>query len=135
MQRMSFKRWDKDSAAYLTENYGKVSLEEMARHLGKTVNAVRLYALRHRLDDKHQVVKNNRLKSLLEHRFKHIEDFTPSRCFYKETGINQMRYWDIYYGRKPITAKEYAAVADYFGITMTEAFESMQLDLFDNDNK
>ena len=124
-------RWTKQQIDYLSENYGKVSLERMAAYLGKTEMAVRLYALRHRLGEKYQLVKENRLKNLLQSRFKHIEDFTPSRSFYKETGINQMRYWDMFFGRKAITAKEYAAVADYFGITVGEAFESMQLELFD----
>lgn len=124
-------RWNKEQVAYLKANFGKVSLREMAAHLGKTEMAVRLYALRHRYGDKYQLVKENRLKNLLQSRFKHIEDFTPSRTFYKETGINQVRYWDIFFGRKAITAKEYAAVADYFGITVGEVFESMQLELFD----
>lgn len=124
-------RWSEGQVAYLKANFGKVSLREIAAHLGKTEMAVRLYALRHRYGDKYQLVKENRLKNLLQSRFKHIEDFTPSRTFYKETGINQVRYWDIFFGRKAITAKEYAAVADYFGITVGEAFESMQLELFD----
>lgn len=124
-------RWSRDQIAYLSDNYGKVSFGRMAAHLGKSEMAVRLYVLRHRMGEKYQLAKENRLKALLESRFKHIEDFQPSRAFYKETGINQMRYWDLFFGRKAISAKEYAAVADYFGITVGEAFESMQLELFD----
>lgn len=123
-------RWSKEDVSYLQENYGKKSLEEMGAHLGKSAMAVRLYVLRHRLDSHHQVVKENRLKKLLEYRFRHLEDFTPSKFFYKETGINQVRYWDLFFGREPITPKEYRAVASYFGITKSEAFGSYQLDLF-----
>lgn len=126
------RRWTEQQILYLKENYGKVPLDKIATQIGKTEMAVRLYALRHRLGEKYQLVKKNRLKALLECRFRHIEDFTPSRFFYKETGINQVRYWDLFFGRKAITAKEYVAVAEYFGITVSEAFESMQLDLFDN---
>lgn len=54
---MSNKKWNKKEAAYLIDNYGKMSLEELSANLGRSVMAVRLYALRHRLDDKHQVVK------------------------------------------------------------------------------
>lgn len=126
------KRWTEQQILYLKENYGKVPLDKIAAQIGKTEMAVRLYALRHRLGEKYQLVKKNRLKALLECRFRHIEDFTPSRFFYKETGINQVRYWDLFFGRKAITAKEYVAVAEYFSITVSEAFESMQLDLFDN---
>lgn len=124
------KRWGRADKAYIEENYGRLSLETMAKHLNRSTMAVRLYALRHRLGDKYQVVKENRLKKLLSYRFRHLEDFTPSKAFYKETGINQVRYYDLFFGRKPITAKEYAAVADYFGVTNTESFEALQLSLF-----
>ena len=119
---MSNKKWTKNDIAYLVDNYGKVSLEEMASRLGRSTMAVRLYA---------QVVKENRLKKLLEYRFRHLEDFHPSRFFFKETGINQVRYWDLFFGRKSITPSEYKAVAEYFNITISEAFDSLQLNLFE----
>ena len=128
---MSNKKWTKNEIAYLVENYGRMSLEDMAIHLNRSVMAVRLYALRHRLDDKHQVVKENRLKKLLEYRFRHLEDFHPSKFFFRETGINQVRYWDLFFGRKSIKPEVYKAVADYFNITTSEAFDSLQLNLFD----
>lgn len=128
---MSNRKWTKNEIAYLVENYGRMSLEDMAIHLNRSVMAVRLYALRYRLDDKHQVVKENRLKKLLEYRFRHLEDFHPSKFFFKETGINQVRYWDIFFGRKAIKPEEYKAVAEYFNITISEAFDSLQLNLFD----
>lgn len=128
---MSNKKWNRDEVAYLVDNYGKMSLEDLSRELNRSVMAVRLYALRHRLDDKHQVVKENRLKKLLEYRFRHLEDFHPSKYFFKETGINQVRYWDLFFGRKPIKPQEYKAVAEYFSITISEAFDSLQINLFD----
>lgn len=128
---MSNKKWNRDEVAYLVDNYGKMSLEDLSRELNRSVMAVRLYALRHRLDDKYQVVKENRLKKLLEYRFRHLEDFHPSKYFFKETGINQVRYWDLFFGRKPIKPQEYKAVAEYFDITISEAFDSLQLNLFD----
>ena len=111
---MSNKKWNKKEAAYLIDNYGKMSLEELSANLGRSVMAVRLYALRHRLDDKH-----------------HLEDFHPSKFFFRETGINQVRYWDLFFGRKPINPEEYKAVAEYFNITISEAFDSLQLNLFE----
>ena len=68
---------------------------------------------------------------MLKLKFRHPEEFTPTRAFYKETGIGQRRWWDLYYGRKSITGKEYAAVAEYLGITIHEALESRQLELFE----
>ena len=68
---------------------------------------------------------------MLEYRFCHLEDSHPSKFFFRETGINQVRYWDLFFGRKPIKPEEYKAVAEYFNITISEAFDSLQLNLFE----
>ena len=78
--------------------------------------SVRLYVLRNRLTTG-RTVKRNLLVEMLQIKFRHIEDFSPTRTFYQETGIGQRRYWDLFFGRKPITSKEYAAVAEYLGVT------------------
>lgn len=104
----------------------------MATRLKRTEMSVRLYILRNRLTVR-QLIKRNLLLEMLKIKFRHPEDFTPTRLFYKETNINQRRYWDLYFGRKPITGKEYAAVAEYLGVTVQEAFDSRQLDLFEED--
>ena len=75
-------------------------------------------------------VKRNLLIRLLQTRFRHLEDFTPSKHFYQETGITPKRFWAIYRGGKPIKGKEYAAIAEYFDISIREALESRQLHLF-----
>ena len=123
------KRWTKDDAEYIQLNLGKESYEEMAAALKRSPMSIRLYILRKRLTVG-QKVKRNLLIALLNVKFKHPEDFNPNRLFYEETGIGQRRYWDLYFGRKAITGQEYVAVATYFGITPDEAFESRQLDLF-----
>lgn len=106
----------------------------MAAHLERSSMSVRLYILRNRLTVG-RTVKRNLLLAMLKIKFRHPEDFCPTRAFYKETGIGQRRYWDLYFGRKAITGKEYAAVAEYLGITIHEAFESRQLELFEEDEK
>mgnify|MGYP001670232985 FL=1 len=128
------KRWTADDAAYIRQHYGRVSLENMAAHLGRSSMAVRLYILRNRMTTG-RTVKRNLLVELLRIKFRHIEDFSPTRAFYQETGIGQRRYWDLFFGRKPITSKEYAAVAEYLGVTVQEAFESRQLELFEENEK
>ncbi|MDU2330161.1 MAG: XRE family transcriptional regulator [Prevotella bivia] len=77
------------------------------------------------------LVKRNLLMEMLKLKFRHHEEFTPTRAFYKETSIGQRRWWDLYYGRKSITGEEYTAVAEYLGITIQEALESRQLELFE----
>lgn len=123
------KRWTGNDITFVKQNLGKLSFEQMGRELNRSAMSVRLFALRNRLTVGLQV-KRNILMEMLKIKFRHPEDFTPTRVFYTETGINQRRFWDLYYGRKAISSKEYAAVADYLGITMQEALGSRQLDLF-----
>ncbi len=125
------KRWTAEDAAYVRQNLGKVSLEDMASYLERSSMSVRLYILRNRLTVG-RTVKRNLLLEILKIKFRHPEDFCPTRMFYKETGIGQRRYWDLYFGRKSIMGKEYASIVAYFGVTIREAFESRQLELFDN---
>ena len=127
------KRWTAEDAEYVRQNYGKVTLDSMAKHLGRSEMSVRLFVLRKKWPAGGRVVRRNILVELLKMRFKNLEDFTPSRAFYSETGIGQRRFWDLYFGRKSITGKEYAAVADYLGVTVQEAMESRQLSLFDDE--
>lgn len=126
------KRWTADDAEYVRQHFGRVTLGDMAKHLGRSEMSVRLFVLRKKLPTRGRTVKRNLLVELLNMRFKNLEDFTPSRAFYKETGIGQRRYWDLYFGRKAITGKEYAAVAAYLGVTVQEAIESRQLSLFED---
>lgn len=124
------KRWTENDAKFVRQNFGKLSFEQMGRELNRSAMSVRLFALRNRLTVGLQV-KRNILMEMLKVKFRHPEDFTPTRVFYTETGINQRRFWDLYYGRKAISSKEYAAVAKYLGVTLQEALESRQLSLFE----
>jgi len=124
------KRWTAQEAEYIQQSLGKVSFEDMAAYLGRSPMSVRLFVLRRRMTPG-PLVKRNLLMEMLKLKFRHPEEFTPTRAFYKETGIGQRRWWDLYYGRKPITGKEYTAVAEYLGITIQEALESRQLELFE----
>ena len=70
---------------------------------------------------------------MLRIKFRHPENFSPRREFYREVEINQMRFWDIYYGRKQVTQSEYLALSKYFGLTLQEAFEARQLSMFNEE--
>lgn len=124
------KRWTAEDATYVRQNLGKVSLEDMAVYLERSPMSVRLFILRKRLSPG-ALVKRNLLMEMLKIKFRHPEDFYPNKAFYNETGIGQRRWWDLYYGRKPITGKEYSAVAEYLGLTVQEVIESRQLELFE----
>lgn len=124
------KRWTAQETDYIQQSLGKVSFEDMAAYLGRSPMSVRLFVLRRRMTPG-PLVKRNLLMEMLKLKFRHPEEFTPTRAFYKETGIGQRRWWDLYYGRKPITGKEYTAVAEYLGLTIQESMESRQLELFE----
>ncbi len=81
-----------------------------------------------------QTVKRNIVQEMLRIKFRHPENFMPTRTFYHEVGINQMRWWDLFHGRKNITQTEYIALSKYFGLTLEEAFEARQLCIFEEGN-
>ena len=129
MTKKGNRRWNSQDDEFVRKNLGKMSFEDMGEYLERSPMSVRLYVLRRKLTTG-QLVKRNLLIALLQIKFRHPEDFAPTRMFYEETGIGQRRYWDLYFGRKPITGKEYAAVAEYLGVTVIEAIDSRQLELF-----
>ena len=129
MGKKGNRRWNSEDDEFVRLNLGKMSFEDMGECLGRSPMSVRLYVLRRKLTTG-QLVKRNLLIKLLQIKFRHPEDFAPTRMFYEETGIGQRRYWDLYFGRKAITWKEYAAVAEYLGVTVREAVNSRQLELF-----
>lgn len=132
--KIANKRWTEEDATFVKNNLGKLSFDQMGRALNRSSMSVRLFCLRNRLTVGLQV-KRNILMEMLKIKFRHPEDFTPTRAFYTETGINQRRFWDLYYGRKSISSKEYAAVAAYLGVTLQEALDSRQLDLFEENEE
>ncbi len=130
---MNNGKWTEAEISFVTENVGKMAIEEMAKHLKKSALAVKLFLHRRKINIG-QTVKRNILQEMLKSKFRHPENFMPNRKFYNEVGINQMRWWDLYHGRKPLTQEEYISLAEYFGITMQEAFDARQLNLFNTED-
>jgi len=128
------RAWTREEISFLTENYGVLPFKEIASRLNRSELSVRMYVLHHRLIPGGQKsVKRNMLVELLKIRFRHLEDFTPSKYFYAECHITHFRFADIFSGRKQIKPEEYRAIAAYFDITAAEAIDSRQLELsFDN---
>lgn len=126
------KRWSAEDDAYVRQHLGKISLENMAAYLNRSPMSIRLYILRRRMTVG-PTLKRNLLVKLLKIKFRHPENFNPTRDFYKETGIGQRRYWDLFFGRKKITGKEYQALTEYFGVTIDEDLDARQLELFEED--
>lgn len=128
------KRWTQEDKDYIADNFGIRPIEDIAFALERTPMAIRMYIHQHRLVPAGQkTVKRNILVELLRLRFRHLEDFRPSKYFYAECHLSAPRYADLFYGRKSIKPEEYKAIAAYFGITAAEALESRQLELFEPD--
>lgn len=130
---MNNGRWQPHEDGFVRDNVNKMTLEQMAEHLGKSVLAVKLYMHRNHIIIG-QTVKRNIVQEMLRIKFRHPENFMPTRAFYREVGINQMRWWDLFHGRKNITQTEYVALSKYFGLTLEEAFEARQLSMFEEEN-
>ena len=129
---MNNGRWTPEEEQYIRDNAGKQTLEEMSAYVNRSPLAVQLFMHRRKIVTG-QLVKRNLVQEILRIKFRHPEDFMSTRKFYMAVKINQMRWWDIYYGRKPVTQQEYIALSDYFGITLQEAFEARQLNMFNNE--
>lgn len=129
---MNNGKWLQEEENYVRENAGKMTLEEMARHVGRSPLAVKLFMHRKKIVVG-QTVKRNLVQEMLRLKFRHPENFSPTREFYREVNINQMRFWDIYYGRKQVAQQEYIALSEYFGLTLQEAFEARQLCMFNEE--
>lgn len=123
-------RWTPDQERFVRDNIGNMEISEMAERLGKTELAVQLFIHRRQIAVGSKV-KRNLVTEMLRLKFIHPENFRPTRLFYHTVGITPMRWWHIYFGRKPVTDMEYMALARYFGVTLEEAFASRQLALFE----
>jgi len=125
-------KWSPEDCAYIHENAGKLTISQMAEHVSRSELAVKLFMHRHQIYIG-PTIKRNLVQEILTLKFIHPENFMPTRAFYKETSISQRRWWDLYFGRKQIKQPEYVTLCIYFGITLQEAFEARQLNLFKND--
>lgn len=127
---MNNGRWKPEEETFIREHAGKLTLQQLAEEVGRSTLAVQLFMHRKQIVVG-PLVKRNLVQEILRIKFKHPENFMPTRAFYQTVGINQMRWWDIFYGRKSISQQEYIALCEYFGVTLQEAFEARQLCIFE----
>lgn len=128
--------WKPEEEDFVLQNYKTMTPEEMADHLcsfptniPKSATAVQLYMHRNRLAI--SIVKRNIIIELLTLKFVDPKYFTPTKAFFKAVKISQVRWWNIYYGRKMATQEEYLLIAIHLKVSLQEAFESRQLTIFD----
>lgn len=130
---MNNGRWTRQQVEYLLEHMNVTPVRVIAEHLGKTPRAVKLYMFRNRISPPSQ--GKNLIQELLSLKFVRPEYFAPNKDFYRLTGISQMRWWRLYRGRAMPTKKEYYTLVKHFNVTLEEALELRQLDLFNDQEK
>lgn len=77
---MNNGRWQPHEDSFVRDNVNKMTLEQMAEHLGKSVLAVKLYMHRNHIIIG-QTVKRNIVQEMLRIKFRHPENFMPTRAF------------------------------------------------------
>lgn len=127
---MKKQRWSENQEKFLKENLGKLTIEDIAKELGKSQLAVKLYIHRNRISYKPSV-KRNLVVELFILKFKNPEYFNVTTEFLKAVKINQVRFWKLYRGEERPTDAEYISLAQHLDISLEEAFSSRQLKLFD----
>ncbi len=125
------KAWTEAEKKFVAENAGKMSFEDMAKQIGKTKNAVHLFIHRNRIQYK-PTVKVNLITELLDIAFMKAEYFNPTKEFYTEIKMTQMRFWSLYRGEASPTEIEYKRLRKHFGIKREIIFNNRQLSLFDD---
>lgn len=128
------KRWSEEEKKFLQANLGKLPLADIARELGRTEWAVKLF-IHFNINTvcAQKPERKNLLKEMLAQKYPDLDTFKPSRKFYDSIPIGQVRFWQIYRGEKSLTEKEFRAFANYFGLDRKDMFELRQQKLLFDD--
>jgi hypothetical protein len=121
--------WSDREKEFLFSHLEKLDISQIARELGKTEQAVRLFLLRRRIRPK-TVVKNNLVLIIIKTAFAGPEYFKPTRAFYEAVKIGQKRWWSLYTGTVRATDEECLRVARHLNVDMKDLFENRQTELF-----
>lgn len=121
--------WSQQERDFLLSNIDKLPLCRIAKEIGRSENAVKLYVFRHRIGI--PKVKNNILIKILTIKFVNPNYFRPDKEFYKAVGMTSHRWYNVYFGRDQITEIEYRNVCRKLNISDKEAFDARQLPLFE----
>lgn len=125
--------WHRKRIDFLKQNYDKMNIDEIAEKLGVTSNAVAIKAHRLRLDVRKTIQRERVAKNICREMVARNIDpkyFRPTRDFYRNTGIGQKRFWQLFRGEKNMTDYEHKAIAKELGIPASEAFNMKQTSLF-----
>jgi len=124
--------WTQENKQIVAENLGKLDFHDIGKLVGKTANAVHLFVHRERMVYR-PTVKVNHIIKLLTLAFKRPEYFKPTKQFFAETGVKQIRFWQLYRGEARPTEKEFKAIREHLNVNEELIFEDRQMVIFENE--
>lgn len=135
ISRKSEPQWTAQEVKFLQENINTLPLPDIAKALSKTENSVNIKAHRLRLERQRggllkENVARNYVQEMLTQRIGNPAYFRYTAEFRDSTGIGQKRFWALYRGEKNPTIDEYRAMAREFKVTLEDALDMQQLQLF-----
>ncbi|HRZ99025.1 MAG TPA: hypothetical protein P5084_15825 [Paludibacter sp.] len=128
------KHWSQAQIKYVFKHFESKPIPQIAKDVGRSERALRLFLHRHRNDPK-LLPKKNLLIQLIQKKFRDVECFVPSRNFFKFVQIGQKRYWSLYKGTEQITDEELKKIAEYFSVTLEGIYEARQVELWNTNEK
>lgn len=130
MKRKDEVSWTDEDMKYLSDNFGRIHLSEIAEHVERSELAVKCKALRMRLMMPSEV-SDNLLITVLELKFVDISYFMPNRKFFEAVGLSQKRYWKIFRGQEKLKDEEYQRICVHLQLAPEDSFNLRQLTLFE----
>ena len=123
-------RWNEKEFDYLIQNVGKKTFEEIGLALGRSTLAIQLKVHREKLKVRPEA-KRNLIVEMFTLKFGNPDYFSVTSIFLKAVKINQVRFWALYRGEVTPTNDEFLAIANTLGISLEDAFNVRQLNLFE----
>lgn len=127
-------KWTNRDIDFLTQNKD-LPISLLAEKLHRSERAVYKKRTDLGIDFKNHTLNTERVNDNLLRKLIHLKFpvgcFKPNREFYKQTGIGQKRYGQLWRGEKNILPNEYIAIATFLNVALKEAFDDRQLTLFE----
>lgn len=119
------EHWSKEQIDYLMAHLYKDTIPNIAQHLNRSENAVRLFLYRRRIPV-HREIRENLTRKLLDIKMSNSDYFHPTRAFFKSVGITQKRWARIYFGYDQATEAELLAVSKHLQLNTEELFSLLE---------
>ena len=123
------KKW-REHIKFITEHIDTKTPDEIAEEIGVPAYNLKLFLLQNRIFPAQTA--RNLLLEILTLKFVKPDYFMPTKQFYRETGIRQRRFWQLYRGERKLTEIEYQNLVLHFNVSLDDAFEVRQLSLLED---